>query len=149
MHCWAQQHKNACMSTEDNSGGWSEGPLRGKKTLHNIQPREETLSWRKAWHSQSLQSREDFTRANTEGLTTRCKQGHIRLFQKRTEAVGRILKRTGIYSLPRFSQIQKSWLDGASYKSGQWAKTNSKSNPGVLEGKKVEYSAIAESISWF
>ncbi len=42
MHCWAQQHKNACMSTEDNSGGWSEGPLRGKeKPFHNIQPREE------------------------------------------------------------------------------------------------------------
>ncbi len=32
--------------------------------------------------------------------------------------------------------------------SGQWPKTYSKSNPGVFEGKKVEYSAMAKSISW-
>ncbi len=33
--------------------------------------------------------------------------------------------------------------------SGQWTKTYSKSNPGVFEGKKEEYSAMAMSISWF
>ncbi len=41
-HWWAQQHKKAWTSAEDNSGGWSEDPLHGKKKLfHNIQPREE------------------------------------------------------------------------------------------------------------
>ncbi len=33
--------------------------------------------------------------------------------------------------------------------NGQWPKTYSKSNPGVFEGKKVEYFAMAKSISWF
>ncbi len=38
MHWWAQQHKKAWTSKEDNSGGWSENPLHGKKkTFHNIQ----------------------------------------------------------------------------------------------------------------
>ncbi len=32
--------------------------------------------------------------------------------------------------------------------NGQWPQTESKSNPGVFEGKQVEYSAMAESISW-
>ncbi len=32
----------------------------------------------------------------------------------KTEAAGRIMKCTGIYSLPRFRQMQKSWLGGAS-----------------------------------
>ncbi len=32
--------------------------------------------------------------------------------------------------------------------NGRWPKTYSKSNPGVFEGKKVEYSAMAKSISW-
>ncbi len=42
MHWWAQQHKEAWTSTEDNSGGWSEDPLHGKeKPFHNIQPSEE------------------------------------------------------------------------------------------------------------
>ncbi len=41
-HWWAQQHKKAWTSTEDNSGGWSEDPLHGEeKPIHNIQPREE------------------------------------------------------------------------------------------------------------
>ncbi len=31
--------------------------------------------------------------------------------------------------------------------SGQWPKTYSKSNPGVFKGKKVDYSAMAKSIS--
>ncbi len=44
-HQWAQQHKKAWTSTEENSGGWSEVPLHGKeKPLHNIQPREEYSS---------------------------------------------------------------------------------------------------------
>ncbi len=42
MHWWAQQHKKAWMSKEDNIGGWSENPLHGKeKPFHNMQPREE------------------------------------------------------------------------------------------------------------
>ncbi len=32
--------------------------------------------------------------------------------------------------------------------NGRWLKTYYKSNPGVFEGKKVQYSAMAESISW-
>ncbi len=41
-HWWAQQHKKAWTSTEDNSGGWSENPLHGKeKPFHNIHPSEE------------------------------------------------------------------------------------------------------------
>ncbi len=42
MHWWAQQHKKAWTSTEDNSGGWLENPLhRKEKPFHNIQPSEE------------------------------------------------------------------------------------------------------------
>ncbi len=37
----------------------------------------------------------------------------VMMWQK-TEAAGGILKCTGIYSLPRFSQMQQSWLGGAS-----------------------------------
>ncbi len=32
--------------------------------------------------------------------------------------------------------------------SGWWPKTYSKNNQGVFEGKKVDYSAMAKSISW-
>ncbi len=47
-------------------GGWLEDPLYGKeKPFHNIQPREEHSP---LGSSQSVQSREDFTRANIEGL---------------------------------------------------------------------------------
>ncbi len=67
MHWWAQQHKKAWTSTEDNSGGWSEDPLYGKgKTLSQHPAKRRTLSRRQVCHCQSLQSREDFTRANTE-----------------------------------------------------------------------------------
>ncbi len=52
---------------------------------------------------------------------------------QKTEAAGWILKCIGIYSLPRFSQMEQRWLGGAV-----------QSNPGVFEGKKVEYSAMAE-----
>ncbi len=41
MHWWAQQHKKAWTSTENNSGEWSENLLHGKEQpFHNIQPRE-------------------------------------------------------------------------------------------------------------
>ncbi len=68
--------------------------------------------------------------------------------EQKTEAAGWILKCTGIYSLSRFSQMQQ--IDWAALHStnGQWPKTYIKSNPGVFEGKKVKYSAMAESISW-
>ncbi len=50
MYWWAQQHKKAWTSTEDNSGEWLENPLHDKeKPFHNIQPRD----------CQSLQSREN------------------------------------------------------------------------------------------
>ncbi len=58
---------------------------------------------------------------------------------QKTEADGWTLKCIEIYCLPRFSQHSTN---------GRWTKTYSKSNPGVLEGKKVEYSAMAKSISW-
>ncbi len=32
--------------------------------------------------------------------------------------------------------------------NGRWPKTYSKNNPGVFEGKNLEYSAMANSISW-
>ncbi len=38
MHLWALQHNKAGMTTEDNSGWWSD-PLHGEeKPFHNIQP---------------------------------------------------------------------------------------------------------------
>ncbi len=37
------------------------------------------------------------------------------MMRQKTEAAGSILKCIEIYSLPRFSQMQQSWLDGASY----------------------------------
>ncbi len=49
MHWWAQQHKKAQTSMEDNSGGWSEDPLHGKeKHFHNIQPSEVGMSLSKS-----------------------------------------------------------------------------------------------------
>ncbi len=46
--------------------------------------------------------------------------------------------------------VKCSKIDWAALHStnGQWPKTYIKSNPGVFEGKKVKYSAMAESISW-
>ncbi len=55
------------MFTEDNSGGWSEHSLHYKeKPFYNIQPREEhSLGGMRV--TVNLQSREDFTRGNTDG----------------------------------------------------------------------------------
>ncbi len=56
------------------------------------------------------------------------------------------------------SEVSRNILSGQNQPNGaklihstnkRWPKTYSNSNPGVFEGKKVEYSAIAESISWF
>ncbi len=61
-HWWAQQHKKAWTSTEDNSGEWSEDPLHGKENpfLSQHPAKWRTHSRRKTCHCQSLQSREDF-----------------------------------------------------------------------------------------
>ncbi len=53
-----------------------------------------------------------------------------------------------IYSLSRFSQIQQSSLEWRFTVQVEMTQTYSKRNPGVFEGKKVEYFAMAKSISW-
>ncbi len=78
-----------------------------------------------------------------------CWRAQVNMTWPKTEAAGIILKCTGIYSLPRFSQSQWSKDDWTAHNTnGRWPKTYSKSNPGVFEVKKVDYSAMAESISW-
>ncbi len=99
MHWWAQQHKKAWTidvshiigtyghptwtSTEENSGGWSEHPLHGKeKPFHNIQPSEEHSPGGRHCHCQSLQSREDFMRANTDGSPQGANKARLDLAKK-------------------------------------------------------------------
>ncbi len=161
-------------------------------------------------HCQSLQSREDFTRANTEGSLQGANKTRLEFVKKTTsekaffrqlilrstctrmtgrKKYGEGLEQLMIQSTQHYlwnmveqcdgmsvygfqwhwvtgvycrmysevyrdilsSQIQPNAakLIGRCFSTnGQWAKTYSKSNPWVFEGKKVEYSAMAKSISW-
>ncbi len=109
------------MSTDDNSGGWSEDPLHGKP-FHNIQPREEHSAGGRCVTvkvcNQKKTSQEQIKRV----LTTRCEQGQMRLCQKK--------------------HLKKAWQLIEKHEAYR------KSNPGDFEGEKVNYSARAKSISW-
>ncbi len=77
---------------------------------------------------------------------------------ERTKAAGIILKCIGIYSLPRFSQMEQSWLGfcfalliGYFFFIEQMdddPKHTAKATQEFLKVKKVECSAMAKSISW-
>ncbi len=67
---------------------------------------------------------------------------------QRTEAARLILKCTWILwpDSVKWSKVYWAALHSTNW---WWPKTYSKSNPGVFEGKKVGYSAMAKSISWY
>ncbi len=68
---------------EDNSGGWSEDPLHGKeKPFHNIQPSEEHSPGGRCV-TVKVYNQEKTIASKYRAFTTRCKQGQIRLCQKK------------------------------------------------------------------
>ncbi len=80
-HWWAQQHKKAWASTEDNSGGWSKDPLHGKENFTTSSQVKNTLQEVDVSLSKSTIKRR-LHQSKYRGFTTRCKQGQIKLCQK-------------------------------------------------------------------
>ncbi len=80
------------MSTEENSGGWSEDPLHGKEEpVHNIQPRQEHSPGGRCV-TVRVYNQEKTIESKYRGFTTRCKQGQIRLCQTHLKKPDSFLK---------------------------------------------------------
>ncbi len=223
-----QQHKKAWTSTEDNSGGWSENPVRGEeKPFYNIQPRDKhSPGGRRVTFK--VYNQEKTSPEQIQRFTTRYKQGQIRIWQKKhlknqttsgkafigrlkirstcTRMTGRKKNGEGFEQLmiqimwtmniicetwwssvmawacmassgtgllvfiddvtedrssQKNSEVYRDILSAQIQSNGakligqhfivkniRWPKTYSKNNLGVFEGKEVEYSAMAKSISW-
>ncbi len=82
MHWWAQQHKKAWTSTENNSCGWSENHLHGKEKPFTTSSQEKNTLQEVGLSLSKSTIKRRLHESKYRGFTTRCKQGQIRLYQK-------------------------------------------------------------------
>ncbi len=158
-HWWTQQHKKAWTSTEDNSGGWSEnwsdsvnrtkaffGRLKLRSTCTRMTGRKKYREGLEQLMIQNIQHHLWNTVERCDGMSVHGfhDTGLLVFSDDMTEDRNSRMN-SEVYRDILSAQIQSNAAKLIGRHLGQWPKTYIKSNPGVFESKKVEYSG---TISW-